>query len=265
MHVRFAAASRARTLTSTASGILFYHRIAEGPDELAVAPQSFEQQMEHLAANGYEVLDVASVWERILDGQADRRQVGICFDDGYSDVAVNGLPVLEAHGFGATVFIATGVTSGSATFAWYIEQPPLLSWDEIVELDARGTLKFEPHTVTHPNLLALDDAEARREIDESKRSIEERLGRMAAVFCYPAGLFGERERSYVSEAGFDLAVSCEPGLNDSHTDPLALRRVQVDSRDGLAVFRAKLEGTFDTPPRLRSWYRRRRHGAESPT
>ena len=45
----------------------------------------------------------------------------------------------------------------AASFAWYERQPPLLGWDEIAELDRGGTLRFEAHTVTHPNLLAVDD------------------------------------------------------------------------------------------------------------
>ena len=243
--------------------ILFYHRIADDADELAVSPQRFERQMEYLAAKGYEALDVAGVWEKIVSGQASSRLVGLCFDDGYLDVADNGLPLLARHGFRATVFVATGVTSGTVAFSWYAKQPPLMAWDQIAELDAAGVLRFEPHTVTHPNLLRLGDADARVEIVESKRVIEERLGRGARVFCYPAGLFGERERSYVEQAGFELAVSCEPGVNVLETDPFALRRIQVDARDGLAVFKAKVGGRFDTPSRLRASYRRRRHAGGS--
>ena len=62
--------------------------------------------------------------------------------------------MLERHGFRATVFVATGVIDGTATFSWYARQPPLLGWDDIVALDAGSPLSFEAHTVTHPNLTA---------------------------------------------------------------------------------------------------------------
>jgi hypothetical protein len=44
------------------------------------------------------------------------------------------------------------------------------------------------------------------------------------AFCDPAGLLGERERWFVADAGYRLAVSCEPGVNQLDTDRLALRR-----------------------------------------
>jgi peptidoglycan/xylan/chitin deacetylase (PgdA/CDA1 family) len=241
--------------------ILFYHRVSPEPDELAVTPERFAAQMAALERAGLAAVGVPAV-AAALDEDADpSRVIGLSFDDGYEDVAEHALPVLERHGFAATVYVATGVTDGRARFSWYREQPPLMSWETIRELDRGGVLGFEAHTVTHPNLVQLADADARREIAASKAELEERLGRAVDSFCYPAGLFGERERALVAEAGFASAVSCEPGANTAATDRLALRRRQIDRRDTLLDFRAKVAGGHDTPPRLRAAYRRRRYGA----
>lgn len=234
--------------------ILYYHRVSGSSDELAVSPRRFREQMEALARaglRGVDTIDAAGGGEGVI---------GLNFDDGYRDIAEHALPVLERLGFRATVFIATGVTDGRARFEWYDTQPPLLGWDEIRDLDAGGTLTFEPHTVTHPNLLTLDDDAVVEEIAGSKRELEERLGRRTSVFCYPAGLFGPRERALVAEAGYRLAVSCEPGVNDAGTDPYALRRIQVDHRDRVLAFRAKAGGGLDDPPPLRAAWRRVRYG-----
>jgi hypothetical protein len=94
----------------------------------------------------------------------------------------------------------------------------------------------------------------------SKASLEARLERPVLAFSYPSGLFGLRERGLVAAAGYRVAVSCEPGVNTSGSDRLALRRRQVDRRDGLLDFRAKLEGGHDSPLPLRGVYRRRRYG-----
>jgi peptidoglycan/xylan/chitin deacetylase (PgdA/CDA1 family) len=233
--------------------ILFYHRVSDEPDELAVSPAAFRRQMEALAAAGLRGVETGAATG---DGV-----VGLNFDDGYRDVAEHALPVLEELGFAATVFVATGVTDGRARFAWYRQQPPLLAWDEIAALDRGGSLRFEPHTVTHRNLLTLTDPEAEAEVVESKRELEERLGRSTDTFCYPAGLFGAREMELAAQAGFSRAVSCEPGVNDASVDPFALRRIQVDRRDSLLDFRAKVAGAFDRPPPLRAAWRRRRYGS----
>jgi len=56
-------------------------------------------------------------------------------------------------------------------------------------------------------------------------------------------------------------VTCEPGVNTAATDRLTLQRRQVDARDSLLDFRAKVGGGHDTPLPLRGVYRRRRYGA----
>jgi len=237
--------------------ILFYHRVSSERDELAVRPERFRAHMQLLSRAGLQAVDVLTAWQRV--GEAGL--VGLSFDDGYLDVAENAEPVLRELGFSATVFVATGVTDGRASFTWYEQQPPLIGWDLIRGLDAAGTLRFEPHTVTHPNLVSLEEAEARTEIVNSKRELEEHLGRQTSVFCYPAGLFNACHEQLVAEAGLVAATSCEPGVNTSATDRLALRRIQVDSRDSLFDFRAKVGGGHDGPLPLRGTYRRIRYGA----
>jgi peptidoglycan/xylan/chitin deacetylase (PgdA/CDA1 family) len=99
------------------------------------------------------------------------------------------------------------------------------------------------------------------EIAGSKRELENRLGRVVQAFSYPSGLFGEREERIAAEAGYRIAVSCEPGVNDRSTDRFAMRRRQVDARDSLLDFRAKLGGGHDSSPPLRGLYRRLRYSA----
>jgi peptidoglycan/xylan/chitin deacetylase (PgdA/CDA1 family) len=261
-HVRSAAwlaRSRGRA-DESGIRILFYHRIADDGDELAVAPARFREQMHYLASAGYRVVDVVEVADRLTRGEVPHRTIGLNFDDGYLDVAENALPVLSELGFRATVFIATGVTDGRASFEWYRRQPPLLTWDEIVQLDREATLEFEAHSVTHPNLLTVDDQRATAEILGSRHELEMRLGRPVTAFSYPAGLFGERERGLVVQAGYRVAVSCRPGINRPSTDRFALLRRQVDAGDRLLDFRAKVGGGHDTPLPLRRVYRRVRYG-----
>jgi peptidoglycan/xylan/chitin deacetylase (PgdA/CDA1 family) len=235
--------------------VLFYHRVSDDPDPLAISPRRFAAQMELLAAEGYRVVDVVEAGRLLASRAPLDGVVALSFDDGYRDVAEHALPVLERHGFSATVFVATGVVDGTAAFSWYARQPPVLGWDEILALDG-SSLSFEAHTITHPNLTALARPEAEREIAGSKRALEARLGRAVRAFCYPAGVFRERERELVAQAGFSVATSCEPGANTPGTDLLALRRTAVSGRDRPADFRAKLDGGHDRPSALRAVYRR---------
>jgi peptidoglycan/xylan/chitin deacetylase (PgdA/CDA1 family) len=227
--------------------ILLYHRVSDDDDPC-------------LAAEGYRVVDLIEALDLLGAGVAPPRTIALTFDDGFADVGDEALPVLQRHGFRATVFVTTGVTDGRVAFPWYERQPKVLGWDEIVALDRQGTLRFEAHTVTHPSLLAVDDGTAVAEIRDSRHELQGRLGRTVSAFAYPAGLYSERERHLVSQAGYAAAVSCEPGVNRPDSDRFTLRRRQIDSRDRLLDFRAKVGGGHDTPLPLRGAYRRLRYG-----
>ena len=215
--------------------------------------------MAWLAQAGWRAIGVEEAARELAAARVAPRTVGLSFDDGYRDVAEHGLPALAEHGFSATVFVSTGVVDGRASFAWYGRQPPLLGWEEIRELAGGETLGFGAHTVTHPDLRTLSEADARAEIDGSKRELEEQLGRPVETFCYPAGFFGERDRQLVAEAGFAAAVTTEPGANGPGDDLFTLRRIQVDRGDGLLAFQAKVAGAFDRPLAGRALYRRLRY------
>ena len=246
-------------IANNALRILFYHRVSDDADELAVKKSRFSRQMELLASEGFRVVDVPEAVRLLGSDESPARTVALSFDDGFSDVAENAQPILARHGFHATVFVATAVVDGRASYSWYKCQPPVLGWDAIRALDRDGTLNFEAHSLTHPNLLRLYEKSARKEIAESRAELQAQLGRAVTVFCYPAGVFSERERRLVEEAGFTAAVSCEPGTNVAASDRFALRRIQIDHRDRLIDFRAKLLGGHDTPPPLRDLYRRLRY------
>jgi peptidoglycan/xylan/chitin deacetylase (PgdA/CDA1 family) len=246
---------------SSADGfrILFYHRVSPERDLLAVHPRAFRRQMELLATEGWIVVDLMTAWAALCDGRLAPRTVALNFDDGYADIAEFALPVVRARGFGATVFIAPGVTEGTAAMPWYRTQPPLLSWHDIRRLHQQG-FAFEPHSMTHPDLVALDDEAARREIVDSRRALEARLDREVHAFCYPAGRAGGRERRLVASAGLEVAVSCEPGIVRAASDRHWLPRVAVNRHDRIVDVRAKLYGAHDRPLPGRGAYQAVRYG-----
>lgn len=244
---------------ATAFRVLFYHRVSDDQDLLAVTPRAFRRQMDLLAAEGRRVVDLVTAWDELRAGRLAPGTVALNFDDGYRDIAEHALPVLREHGFAATVFIAPGLTDGTAPLPWYRDPPALLGWDEIRELQGADVV-FEPHSLTHRKLTALDEETARREIEGSREVLEERLGRRPRAFCYPAGLAGPRERRLVAEAGLDVAVSCEPGPAVAEDDPQWVPRLGVGRYDRIADVRAKLRGAHDRPLPGRALYQAVRYG-----
>lgn len=105
-----------------------------------------------------------------------------------------------------------------------------LTWDEVTRVSAEG-VDLGAHTATHPILSRIqDEAEIRNEIDISKQRIERQTGRSVRHFCYPNGKwrdFDSRAIDMVRQAGFETAVTTEPGLNFCGADPLRLLRIGV--------------------------------------
>jgi peptidoglycan/xylan/chitin deacetylase (PgdA/CDA1 family) len=72
----------------------------------------------------------------------------------------------------------------------------------------------------------LSDDELRRELTESKREIQDRLGRQCEDFAYPYGEHDARVRAAARAAGYARAYA----LRGSRADPYALPRLDLYRR-----------------------------------
>lgn len=237
--------------------ILGYHRIADVPgDSLSVSPSAFKRQMELVTQSGAESIRLVDALA-LLDEPVAGRYVCITFDDAYRDNLDEAEPILAALELPATIFVPTAIVSGDATFFWYSEPPPALSWDEIAAMQDRGVFDFQSHTRTHPWLPRLGDDSLQRELEGSMRELEVRLDRPAQVLAYPAGLCGPREAVAARAAGYRACVTTDPGINAAAGDPMRLRRTLVYGDDSEERFVLKLRGGYDGSGVLRSSLMRR--------
>lgn len=102
----------------------------------------------------------------------------------------------------------------------------MLSWEEVRTMSGAG-IRFGSHTATHPILSRVDRAHAKREIEDSKRAIEERLGVPVDGLAYPNGTradFLPETKTLLEEAGYRYAVTTIGGSNEPEQDVYELRR-----------------------------------------
>jgi peptidoglycan/xylan/chitin deacetylase (PgdA/CDA1 family) len=227
--------------------ILMYHRIAEdGPADLAqyrTVPAAFEEQLAHLRRAGYQSVSLDD-WRRACERRRPLpgRVVLITFDDGYRDFADSAWPLLQRYGFGATVFLAAGEVG--STSRWDRDlggEFPLLGWKEARRLRSRG-VEFGSHTVTHPSLLELSNAEIVRECARSRAILAERLGAPPTAIAYPYGDADPAIAHLAGACGYTFGVTTEP-RHARLIDPLLLMpRIEVAGGDTLEEFAEKLAG-----------------------
>jgi peptidoglycan/xylan/chitin deacetylase (PgdA/CDA1 family) len=128
------------------------------------------------------------------------------------------------------------------------------TWSELRAMSAAG-VEVGSHTVTHPILTRVRADRLACELTDSRRRLEAMLDRPATVFCYPNGDYNRAIRDEVARAGYRLAVTTEPGLNDEASDPLALRRIHtetdlthfVQSTSGFEQIKRRLRPRRTTP------------------
>jgi peptidoglycan/xylan/chitin deacetylase (PgdA/CDA1 family) len=114
----------------------------------------------------------------------------------------------------------------------------LLSLAQIRELHRYG-IQCGSHSLTHPFLTQLSNADLRREVVDSKHRLEDLLGSEVSCFAYPYGDVDARVRRAVAEAGYKIGMTTEEGLN-VWNDPLCLKRANVSEKDTVIDFALKL-------------------------
>jgi peptidoglycan/xylan/chitin deacetylase (PgdA/CDA1 family) len=134
----------------------------------------------------------------------------------------------------------------------------LMDWEGARQL-VRAGMELGAHSLQHPHLGLLPANEQRREIEESRRLIEERAGVLVESFAYPGGDYSHATLEILRELETKSAVTTEAGTNRPGADPLRLLRRGLTEGACLnpaggfsaALASAELEGAFD------DWRRRR--------
>ena len=224
--------------------ILTYHRIGiprTGRWESGtVPPERFKRQLAALRLLGYRFwgMDDLAQWLR-APGALDGRPVVLTFDDGYADLHAHALSLLTEVGAAATVFLVAA--RERADWMRRAAQGPLdlLSWEEVREMSEAG-MAFGSHGLTHVRLTECDDRRLRAEVADSRKLIEDRLGRRVRHFSYPYGKADRRVVDAVRAAGYETACTTERGAVPAGADPLRLPRLTVGKRMGMLRFLLRL-------------------------
>lgn len=210
-----------------------YHQIDIPPPKgtrlrgATVHPNRFQAQMRWLKRLGYQGLSLSELMPYI-NGERQGRVVGITFDDGYENVYLNALPLLESLDFSSTNFIVAGHLGGQNSWAQKTGSAAahLMSVEHMLDWQRRGQ-EIGSHTMRHIYVDKSSKDVALSELVESKRILENILQTQIKAFCYPFGSESLEARQWVAEAGYVVAVSTQRGLAHAKDDMLALPRVSI--------------------------------------
>jgi peptidoglycan/xylan/chitin deacetylase (PgdA/CDA1 family) len=222
--------------------IIMYHSVnpdAHPENRLSVTPKTFQRQMYFLKKHRYNVLPLESLIDLIKDKKKfPPKTIFITFDDGYRDIYLYAFPILKKYNLPATIFIITNEVGRA--------QNDRLTWEEIKAMRDSGIISIGSHSLGPEPLTNLKSEEViKKEIFDSKKILEEKLGHQINFFSYPEGRFNAKIRQYVIDAGYKLAVATHPGRDYPDDDLFALKRLRIsENARNLFVFMVETSGYY---------------------
>jgi peptidoglycan/xylan/chitin deacetylase (PgdA/CDA1 family) len=110
-----------------------------------------------------------------------------------------------------------------------------ISWEQVRQLDP-SLITIGSHTLSHPILPTIGDTALEHEVNESRRVLEERLGRQVDLFCYPNGSHDDRVYAHVSRT-YRAAITTNYGLARPSSDLHRLMRIPAAANLPLMAWR----------------------------
>ncbi len=229
--------------------ILLYHRVNDlSTDVLTTSTRRFAEHLVTLRRY-YRIVDTGTLVEQIASGRhIEPTSVAIHFDDCYRDVRTYAAPLLRAAQAPAMTFVASGFVDTDRAFqhdaAKYPHTFENFRAHELRELPGLG-VSVAAHTVNHVDLGRVDLEQARVEVLESRRQLEQITGTPVLLFSFPFGGFRNirpEVREMVAAASYRALFSAHGGFIGARTELYDIPRIGVSTEHSALALMMELEG-----------------------
>ncbi|MCW4644234.1 polysaccharide deacetylase family protein [Bacillus safensis] len=211
--------------------ILMYHSISSG-NSLRVPKSEFASHMKWLKENDYVTLSPEEVYRVFTtNSMPSKKSVLITFDDGYTDNYTKAFPILKQYGMKATIFM----------IEQSIGRPNHLTDEQMDEMMAHG-ISIESHTIHHLELNRLSKQQQEEELKGSKTFFDQQFSQRTRMVSYPVGRYNEETLKLAKEAGYQMAVTTEPGHAKKEQGMMSLHRVRISPGLSPESFGRLIEG-----------------------
>ena len=239
--------------------VLTFHSVDGSGSVLSIAPGELRSLVQSIRRGGHTIVPLRD----LLEEPAAGGRIALTFDDGVRSLHDHALGVLADLDAPATVFLTTGWLGRDNQWPTMPADAPrmaMLDWSQVDDLRRAGWA-IEAHTVNHPDLRELSDAEIDRELADCDAAIADRTGTRPTIFAYPYGHWDERVEARVA-GRYDFAVTAGMGFVPARiASPMRIGRLEtyyfrsprLHARFGSPVFRGYLAS--------RALLRRLRHAA----
>lgn len=225
--------------------VLMYHHFGQSRyPSTNIRLEQFEQHLEYLSKNGYQVWALSKIVRHLLGGKTlPKKTVALSMDDAYISIYTEAYPRLKKRNWPFTVFVNTvPVDNGSSSF---------MSWDQMREMRSFGA-EMANHSLDHEALLphhgeskSVWKKRVHAEVEGAQKRLQKELGQRhnegPRLFSYPFGEYDLPTAELIREMGY-VGVSQTSGPMDVNSDFFALPRFAMAEAFGdMDGFRLKLK------------------------
>lgn len=225
--------------------VLMYHYVGDlppNPDltrkDLTVSTANFTAQVVWLKSQGYQSITMDQLYAWLNKGTPiPPKSVVFTFDDGYSDVFENAVPILEANKMTGSFGIITGFV-GTSVYA---------TWSQISTARSQG-MEIVSHSYSHPDFSSKSVTDQTYEFTKSDSDFSANLGFVPDYFIYPYGKYNDTTLSLLQSNGFLMAFTTAYGFVKPGENLLELPRVRVHGAETMQKFEYDLTGVNPPTP-----------------
>lgn len=181
--------------------------------------EEFETILQAIEIEGFTVITSQQLYEHLTTGKdVPEKSIVLTFDDNYQSFYDYAWPLLQQYNYPSTMFVHTGFVGSQ-------QGRPKMTWETLKELSQSKLFTVGGHTINHfLDLKDRDIAEQTKELTDSKKDLETKLGITVDFLAYPNGSNGEDTQLLTRQAGYKMAYTIVNTPSEESPNILAVGR-----------------------------------------
>lgn len=175
-----------------------------------ISPTTLESKIIDAMNQHKEFISVAELEKVIAKGNSRKEYICVTMDDGYRNNLTTALPIFMKYKVPFCVFVCPGFITGDVNPGIDVKKE-MLSIVELQKLAQHSLCTIGAHSMSHQHLDQTTKEVQERELIESKRILEEWIGKEVSYLAYPYGSTNTDSYSALQMAGFHLGFGAWGG------------------------------------------------------
>ena len=198
-----------------------YHRFNENKyPSTNIKIDVFKKQLELIEKNNIEYYDPGK-FNTEFSNPKKNKKILITIDDAFSSFYENAWPILKKKKIPFILFVSTEP----------VGKKGYMNWDQIKEISSYDFAYIGNHSHTHEYLLNFSHSDFEKDIKNSIKIFEQKLGYNPIFFSYPFGEYNLKQTKFI-ERNFKYGFGQHSGVIDLTKNRFELPRFPINEKYG---------------------------------